>query len=186
MKQVNNGFDPQYYLTEQGQVYNSKTKQIIYKNQKRFQLKTTDGKRKSTNLKLLYRLVYNKNFCVDNIENLPKEIWKEISGTDGYYQVSSCGRVKSLKGYEAKLMSQRLHQNKYYRTDIIIDGINRSMLVHKLVAMAFLENDKGYDAQIHHIDGNGFNNNVKNLMFITVAEHRAIHKKKDIKENEKE
>lgn len=185
MRQINNGFAPYYYLTEQGQIYNSELKRICYKGKTKVQLRTIDGKRKTTNIKDLYMLVYNKIYCIDNIKNLPKEEWKVIDNTNGYYLVSNCGRVKSFKGYEAKLLSQRIHNKKYYRTDIVVDGLERSMLVHKLVAMTFLINDKGQDAEIHHKDFNSFNNNVDNLQYLTVAEHRKIHNehRKGEKEN---
>lgn len=49
-------------------------------------------------------MVYNKEFCIDNIENLKDEEWKPIIETDGLYFVSNKGRIKSYHDYKAKIL----------------------------------------------------------------------------------
>lgn len=79
MKQVNNGYKEIYYLTKEGTIYNKEKDIIISPNNKRqFNLITTDNKRKTISLKTLYRLVYNKEYCKDNIEDLEGELWRPI------------------------------------------------------------------------------------------------------------
>jgi hypothetical protein len=63
-----------------------------------------DGKQHRITLKKLYRKVFSKEFCIDEIIDFPGEEWREIDGTDGRYLVSNCGRVKSLCGYYAIIL----------------------------------------------------------------------------------
>lgn len=175
MKQINNGFADYYYITEDGKIYNSKIKEFCFQNKTKFNLITEDGKRKAVNLKSIYKLVYGKNFCIDNIENLKNEQWKYIDNTEESYMISTYGRVKSLKGYKARILKVRLVQNTYYRVDIQINNNKRSKLIHKLVAEAFLTNDKGTDVEIHHKDFNPLNNHVDNLQYLTYEEHHRVH-----------
>lgn len=107
------------------------------------------------------------------------EIWKDIENFSKY-QVSNLGRIKS-KGRYTKVGIK--NQDKCYRKEYIVDGfINKSgykqvtlyddngkpktMRVHKLVALAFIEN-KDNLPQINHKDGNKLNNVVSNLEWIT-------------------
>jgi hypothetical protein len=63
--------------------------------------------------------------------------------------------------------------------EIIIPGIENVyplLLVHRLVAEVWCENNIGIDAIVHHI-GNDLENNSKNLIFVTKEEHKFIHEK---------
>lgn len=60
------------------------------------QLLDTAGKRKKISLKRLYRLVFEKPFCIDDIENLQGEEWKIIDNSNGEYMISNYGRIKSF------------------------------------------------------------------------------------------
>lgn len=74
MKKIENGYCENYYLTEDGRLYNSITKE--YKRadkQNKFTLKTLGGERKKISLKVLYAKVYNKPYCEDNISDLEHE-----------------------------------------------------------------------------------------------------------------
>lgn len=85
---------------------------ILYKGQtalkmdsiNRYYIVDDNGKPQRITQKELYRKVYNKEFSIDNIVNLPCEEWKEILNTDGKYMISNCGRVKSLCGYTTKIL----------------------------------------------------------------------------------
>lgn len=102
------------------------------------------------------------------------EIWKDLKGYENIYQVSNLGRVKSLsryvyngKGYylkKEKICCQRQNKKGYLMVDLVKHGnnISRPFLVHRLVAIAFIENIHS-KPQINHIDGNKQNNNVENL-----------------------
>lgn len=107
------------------------------------------------------------------------EVWKDIEDFSKY-QVSNLGRIKS-KGRYTKVGIK--NQDKCYRKEYIVDGfINKkgykqvtlyddngkpkTMRVHKLVALAFIEN-KNNLPQINHKDGNKLNNAVSNLEWIS-------------------
>lgn len=74
MDQIKNNFKEYYYLTTEGKVYNSNTKKYLKPDRHNYKLTTLNDTIKTISLKKLYQLVYNKIYCIDNIENLPNEI----------------------------------------------------------------------------------------------------------------
>lgn len=174
MKQINNGFDTCYYMTREGKVLNKDTGNYLTLNNYSYSLKTTEGKYKKITLRKLYKLVFNKDYIVDNIENLEGEEWKPVERTNEKYWISSKGRCKSYKGLEAIILKPN-YVKGYQRVDIIQDGSRTSKLIHRLVASAFLMPPKYSDMQLHHKSGK--ENSVENLEWVTPAEHKAIHKK---------
>lgn len=120
------------------------------------------------------------------------EIWKDIEGYEGLYQVSNYGRVKSLERdkiggnqfgkciMHLKEKIMKSHNNGQGRFQIDLtnsDGTKDSPLVHVLVAKTFIPNPNGY-TNIHHIDENPTNNFVENLMWMDESEHKAMHARK--------
>lgn len=101
------------------------------------------------------------------------EIWKDIEGYEGLYQVSSTGRVRSLS-YRGNGKPQilKLCENSkgYLRARLNKDKETGRYFVHRLVAKAFLTPVDGKDC-VDHIDGNPHNNNVVNLRFCTHREN---------------
>lgn len=109
-----------------------------------------------------------------------EEIWKDVPGYEGRYQVSNLGNVKSLrkivlrsdgKPYTHKecIMKHHINHWGYHIVPLSIsDGANkqRRYMVHRLVAMAFVPNTNNYP-QINHIDGNKDNNVPSNLEWCT-------------------
>ena len=77
-----------------------------------------------------------------------KVIWKEIDGYEGYYQVSQTGIVRSVareiscsccsRTLKAKIIKPRINNWGYEQVRLSKDGVTKSKLVHKLVALAFL------------------------------------------------
>lgn len=105
-----------------------------------------------------------------------EEVWKDIQGYEGRYQVSSLGRVKSYtraKNPEGIVLkfSEVDGYNRVGITDS--SGYRRHFLAHRLVAMAFIPNINN-KPQVNHIDSNRKNNNVKNLEWVTNREN-SIH-----------
>ena len=100
-----------------------------------------------------------------------QEIWKEIEGTNGVYEVSNLGRVKSKKyrnsSREAILKTQVLSIG-YPAVKMTIHGVRQTRLVHRLLAEAFLpkptHNGK---LEVNHIDGDKTNNRIDNLEWVT-------------------
>lgn len=90
-----------------------------------------------------------------------EEIWKDIKGYDGIYQVSNKGRVKSFVKGE-KVMSPTDNGNGYKIVGLGGRRNKKNHYVHRLVAEAFLKNEKCY-REVNHIDENTANNNLGNL-----------------------
>lgn len=100
------------------------------------------------------------------------EIWRDVIGYEGLYQVSNFGRVKSL--YKGRLLS--LWQNKYgYLLANLRKGkVQKHKLVHCLVAEAFIEKpvvNSDKKLEVNHIDGVKTNNTVDNLEWVTRSEN---------------
>ena len=90
------------------------------------------------------------------------EIWKSVSGFDGY-EVSNFGRVRSYKkGSIPKVLHPSKDTSGYLHFLGRREGKAKSLLVHRLVALAFIENPKGYK-EVNHKDEDKTNNKVDNL-----------------------
>ena len=166
-----------YVLSIDGTVYKIKPKKREIKRDKSnvYTLIDDCGNRKRISLKQLYRKLFNKEYCIDNIEDLKNEIWKEINATNGRYYISNYSRVKSYCRYNAIIIQQHKKSNGYL--DVKINGKN--ILVHQLVAFYFCENKyEGEKVEIHHTDFRRCNNYYKNLEILTIEEHRKRHQKR--------
>lgn len=96
-----------------------------------------------------------------------REIWKDIEGYEGLYEISSFGRVKSYNGYgHAKKILLKPGKCRYYNVILSKNGEKKSFLIHRLVAQAFIPNPNNC-AYINHKDENKLNNNVDNLEWCT-------------------
>lgn len=92
-----------------------------------------------------------------------KEVWKDIKGYEGLYQVSNLGRVKSLhKGNEGKIMNQTISKEGYLRVHLCKDGKKKTIDVHRLVAIAFIPNPDNLPC-VNHKDEVKSNNVVTNI-----------------------
>lgn len=107
---------------------------------------------------------------VDQME----EIWKDVNGWNGKYQVSNLGRVKNSVGYilSQHLTSDNLYHNRYYRVTLWRKKYDcKNYRVHRLVAEAFIPNPKNLP-YINHKDGNKLNNRADNLEWCTPKYNR--------------
>lgn len=98
-----------------------------------------------------------------------KEEWRDIVGYEGRYQVSNLGRVRSLPSFDSlgrningKILSPVNESNGYAQVTLCNKAGHRGVSVHRLVAVAFLENPNSFP-DINHIDENKKNNRVENL-----------------------
>lgn len=105
--------------------------------------------------------------------NCVNEIWKDIPGYENLYQISSLGRVKSLK--RNKLLTPYRPSQKGYSQVFL--GRGNMYRIHRLVAMAFIPNPDNKPC-IDHINGDRLDNRVENLRWVTYSENNStiVHK----------
>lgn len=111
-------------------------------------------------------------------KKIEPEIWKDIIGTDGLYQVSNRGRIKSLpRGHYntpeiiMKLCTSGKAKKKYLYFSISLPNKKpRRVTVHRTVAIHFVPNPYNLP-QVNHDDGNKLNNNDWNLKWCTPKEN---------------
>lgn len=175
MKQIKHGFKDYYYLCENGDLYNIKTNKYLKQDRHNYKLSLNNGEQISISLKALYKLVYNKNFCVDQIDLLEGEEFRPIKNTNDLYQISNYGRIKSLIGYEAIILKQNITPKGYNRIQLIQEKNTVNKFVHTLVAETFLDPPESLDYQIHHKDFDSLNNRSENLEYLTPQQHRKKH-----------
>ena len=108
---------------------------------------------------------------------VPDEVWREIPGYDGDYFASDKGRILSLCRNEPRILKPFICSNEGNRTGYYYVEIRgQKQRVHRLVALAFLENPEDKPI-VHHIDGNPLNNTLKNLAYATYAENAQEYQK---------
>lgn len=114
------------------------------------------------------------------------EIWKDIFGYEGYYQISSIGRVRGVDRIipftgRGGIPTTRLQRGKILKTSIGTSGYEtyhmygesqerETVMLHRVVAKHFLQLEEGKDF-VNHKDGNKLNNVVSNLEWVTKSEN---------------
>lgn len=102
-----------------------------------------------------------------------KEIWKDIEGYEGKYQVSNYGRVKSLSyrqtGQE-RVMRLWFDARGYLRVALYKGDERKYYTVHRLVAQAFIPNTDNKPC-VDHISTDKTDNRVENLRWVTLKEN---------------
>ena len=105
--------------------------------------------------------------------------WRNIQGYENLYQVSDTGEVRSIDrtttgNRKRKIKGVVLKKTKtttgYLAVTLCKNGKTKTKKVHRLVAMAFIENHEN-KPNINHIDNNPLNNNVSNLEWCTQSEN---------------
>lgn len=129
---------------------------------------------------------------------IPNEYWK-VWPYNEKYLVSNLGRIKFKLKEDFLLVKQVDRNNDGYLTlnkelfqeDYGITGTSdllKNPFVYRFVADTWLDEEVAKCSEdpncpliVHHIDNNGYNNNVENLMWVTSCEHRQIHKSQKCK-----
>lgn len=117
------------------------------------------------------------------------EVWKDIPGYEGFYQISNNGMVRSLDRevkrnakfrngkssvrimrIKGKILTPYITNNGYYSINLQKNNIVSKFLVHRIVGLVFIDNVDN-KPQINHLDANRKNNSVNNLEWTTQSEN---------------
>lgn len=103
-----------------------------------------------------------------------EEVWKDVKGFEGLYQVSNIGNVKRLAGKycpNERLIFRLVDRDGYSRRTLCKDGKCKQMTEHRLVATAFIDNLNNKET-VNHINGIKTDNRVENLEWNTQQENK--------------
>lgn len=97
-----------------------------------------------------------------------EEIWRPVVGYEGFYEVSNFGRVRSL--YSGKNLKYVTNRCGYFRLTLVKNKVKTPILVHRIVAQAFIPNPDNKPF-IDHLNGNRQDNSVENLRWVYPVEN---------------
>lgn len=116
------------------------------------------------------------------------EIWKDIEGFEGLYQVSNFGRIKGIERVveysckdhrnggkhtvEGKILKESIDEKGYKKISLYKENKSYNKFTHRLVAEAFIPNPENKKA-VNHIDFDTCNNNIWNLEWLTPIEYNS-------------
>lgn len=100
--------------------------------------------------------------------------WKQIKGFEGLYEISDTGQVKSLGAGNStdsrtkvvRILKTRIKKSGYEHVKLCKNGKNYHLTIHRLVALAFIDNPQNY-REVNHIDGVKGNNHKGNLEWVS-------------------
>lgn len=99
-----------------------------------------------------------------------QEIWKDIKGYEGLYQISNMGRVKRFKRKEEKNLNPCKDKRGYLRIDLYKKGNRKNITIHRLVAIHFIPNPEN-KPEVNHKHGIKTDNRATELEWVTTSEN---------------
>jgi len=125
---------------------------------------------------------------------MTKEVWKDISGFEGYYQISDSGRVKSLDRtvrqrnginlIKGRFLKPSINKGGYEYLSLCKEGSQKTYVIHRLVGVEFVSNPQN-KPQINHINGIKTDNRAENLEWVTNQENQQHASKIGLRDNSK-
>jgi len=117
---------------------------------------------------------------------MEEEVWKDIPGYEGLYEISNFSNVKSIarvvvrntygiQPVGERILKQCLDSRGYYYVVLCKEKKHKNFSIHQLMAMAFLNHKPcGYQLVINHINGDKLKNTIDNIEIVTQRENSSI------------
>lgn len=103
------------------------------------------------------------------------EVFKDITGYEGYYEISNYGRVKSVKFN--RILKGGIDGNGYPNVGISKNGKTTTFNVHKLMGLVFFGVNTDHFTVVHHKDNIKTNNSLDNLEIVSKRKNTYTHHK---------
>lgn len=111
------------------------------------------------------------------------EIYRDIKGYEGYYEVSNLGNVRSTSYKGVKILKPGITKNGYLNVVLCVNQHKTHKFIHRLVAETFISNPHNYDT-VNHKDECKSNNCVSNLEWLSAEENNRYSNKNMLKKEQ--
>ena len=105
------------------------------------------------------------------------EVFKDVKGYEGYYEISNLGRVRSTSYKGVKILKPFITNKGYLNVIFCVKRKTEHKLIHRLVAEAFIPNINNYST-VNHKDEDKLNNCVENLEWLSVEDNNRYSNSK--------